>query len=734
MTAGAIYIRGMGLISALGSGPVHTLRALKAGRMGLRPLSLFTVPADALLPVGEVAVNPADSLPRTHQLACLAADQAMSGSSEAPDAIVLGVTTGGMLTTEDLLAQKVRAPEAYRHHAVNSVAEELARRFSCRGPRLTVSTACSSGAAAIILALNLLRSGMARLVLAGGADGLCRLTYFGFKSLQLIDPAGSRPLDRERRGMSIADGAAMLLLSPEAAGSSGICILGGGLSCDAYHPAAPQPDGRGAQAAVQAALADAGVLPEEIDYINLHGTGTIENDRSEALAVRSLFGGRPPVVSSIKGSLGHSLAAAGAIEAVVTALSVQQGFVPPNAGFTTFDPDLGLAPAAEPLDMPLKTALSNSFGFGGNNAALVIGRADSETACRPADSRGPENQAAPVAPLVVKGYACLSGSGRTETTLDAFMAGKPCSGCLADEQVAAGLPLRTIRRLKRLPKMALALAADALGACPPSERPDAVSFGTGWGAMSETHDFISRLVETDMQFPSPTDFIGSVHNAPAGQIAMMFQATGANITTSGGDYSFEQALLAADLLTRGSSRSILVLGADEAHPSWSRLFDPSSGMDSLLSDGGGAFWLQRAPDVPGNPGVGMELVYYRCAGPDSLGGVDGLLDVLGGAERIRQAYGVVLAGMPAAHRGQAGDQLERFVSRCQYEGPVIDYRRQTGEFATATAVAAAAAVKIMEQGALARPGEHGGRLALEGRDILLLGMGPCVTAIRIFKL
>jgi hypothetical protein len=188
------------------------------------------------------------------------------------------------------------------------------------------------------------------------------------------------------------------------------------------------------------------------------------------------------------------------------------------------------------------------------------------------------------------------------------------------------------------------------------------------------------------------------------------------------------------LLTRGSSRSILVLGADEAHPSWSRLFDPSSGMDSSFSDGGGAFWLQRAQDVPGDPGIGMDLVYYRCAGPDATGGVDGLLDVLGGAERIRQAYGAVLAGMPAAHRGQAGDQLARFVSRCQYDGPVIDYRRQTGEFATATAVAAAAAVKIMEQGALAQPGEHGGLLALEGRDILLLGMGPCVTAIRIFKL
>lgn len=734
MTAGPIYIRGMGLISALGSGPVHTMRALKTGRMGLRPLSLFEVPPDALLPVGEVTVNPADNLPRTHQLACLAADQAMSGSSEAPDAIVLGVTTGGMLTTEDLLAQNSRTPEAYRHHAVNSVAEELARRYSCRGPLLTVSTACSSGAAAIILALNLLRSGMARLVLAGGADGLCRLTYFGFKSLQLIDPAGSRPMDRERRGMSIADGAAMLLLSTEAVGSSGICLLGGGLSCDAYHPAAPHPDGQGAWAAMQAALADAGVLPEEIDYINLHGTGTIENDRSEALAVHALFGGRPPVVSSIKGSLGHSLAAAGASEAVVTALSVQQGFVPPNAGFQTLDPDLGLAPAAEPLDMPLKTALSNSFGFGGNNAALVIGRARSQTAPHPVGSREPGNPAAPVAPLVVKGYACLSGAGRTGSTLDAFIAGKPCSGCLADEQVAAGLPLRTIRRLKRLPKMALALAAEALGACPQGERPEAVSFGTGWGAMSETHDFISRLVETDMHFPSPTDFIGSVHNAPAGQIAMMFQATGANITTSGGDYSFEQALLAADLLTRGSSRSILVLGADEAHPSWSPLFDPSARMDDLLSDGGGAFWLERAPDVPVEPGVGIDLVYYRCTGPDSLGSVDDLIDVMGGAERIRQAYGAVLAGMPAAYRGPAADQLARFISRCQYDGPVIDYRRQIGEFATATAVAAAAAVKLLDQDGMQWPDEHGGRMAQEGRDILLMGLGPCVTAVRIFKL
>lgn len=732
MTGPPIHICGMGVVSALGSGPARHMRAFRSCDRGLRPLRLFSVPQDASFPAGEAALDFPGSLPRTHQLACSAADQAMAGSSGPPDAIVLGVTTGGMRVTEELLRQKTRDREAFRHHAVCSVTQALARRYGCSGPLITVSTACSSGAAAIKLAVDMLRGGMARRVLTGGADGLCCLTYFGFHSLQLIDPECARPLDLDRSGMSLADGAAMLLLSTDPAGSSGLCILGGGLSCDAFHPAAPHPEGKGAYAAMRAALCDAGVSVDDIDYINLHGTGTVENDRSEALAVNRLFGRKPPPVSSIKGSLGHSLAAAGAMEAVVTALCLQEGVIPPTIGFNTPDPDLNLVPVADPIDRPMRVALSNSFGFGGNNAALVIGRSpDIVTRPQPC-AHGREKDAGPLpAPLMVRKVACLSGAGRTEATVTALLSGKTCCGCLPDRDLVAGLSAGSIRRLKRLPRLALALAHEMIDACPAEDRPSAISFGTGWGAMTETHDFLSRLFASDMQFPSPADFIGSVHNAPAGQIAMMSNITGANITTSAGDGSFEQALLTADLLTRGEARSVLVIAADEAHPVLSPLFDPSVREQSVLSDGGGAFRLQRAEHPPQESGVCLDPAFFSCrSGPDS---VDRMIDHLGGADHIGSAYGMIMAGLPAAYRPQASEQLARFVTRCRFGGLVVDYRLQTGEFASASALAAAAAVHFLARGDMIPAPGRGGKLTREGKGILLLGLGVAITAVRIYK-
>jgi 3-oxoacyl-[acyl-carrier-protein] synthase-1/3-oxoacyl-[acyl-carrier-protein] synthase II len=243
-----------------------------------------------------------------------------------------------MLTTESLLKQKIRDPDSFRYHAVGSVAEDIARRYRCTGPAITVSTACSSGTVAIKIALEMLRSGHAKRVLVGGADSLCRLTYYGFNSLQLIDPEGARPLDKDRRGMSVAEGAAMLLLVANEPDDAIVEVLGAGLSCDAHHPVMPQPEGQGALAAMRAAVRDAGISISDIDYINLHGTGTRDNDLSEAKAIHALFPDEKPLLSSVKGAFGHSLAAAGAIEAVVAAISVSNHLVPANVGCRFPDP------------------------------------------------------------------------------------------------------------------------------------------------------------------------------------------------------------------------------------------------------------------------------------------------------------------------------------------------------------------------------------------------------------
>ncbi len=595
-----VYIAGMGIVSSLGYGIAQTREAIQKGLTGIRPLSLFTPASQQPLPVGEVAVPlGSEPLPRTHQLARLAAEQAMADAKEAPDAVVMGVTTGGILTTENLLKKKTLDPKLFRLHATGSVAEDIARRYRCIGPALTVSTACSSGAAALKIALEMLRSGSVKRVLAGGADSLCRLTYYGFNTLQLIDPEGARPLDSNRRGMSVGEGAAMLLLVSDEPDHAVAEVLGAGLSCDAYHPATPHPRGKGALAAMQAAIMDAGISITDIDYINLHGTGTRDNDISEARAINTLFKGKKPLLSSVKGACGHSLAAAGAIEAVVSAISIASSMVPANVGCRHPDPDLKLDPVMQPFQRPIETVLSNSFGFGGNNAAIVLG------AC---GKPKPDRAAADTRPLAILGSACVTGCGRTGRTMKAFAKGEACAGMLDLREISANLSAARVRRLKRFPRLALSLAIAAHENSGAGDTPTAVFLGTGWGALSETSDFLNRLFETDEQFPSPTDFVGSVHNAAAGQIAMQFQATGANITMTGGDYSFEQSLMAAGLVSRNIRDSFLVVGADESHPELSRLFDRSVAKSACPADGGGAFYLKKES---GKSGLTIRSVFFE---------------------------------------------------------------------------------------------------------------------------
>ncbi len=718
MTAVPVYIAGMGVISALGCGLNATVESLNTSTCGLEPLDLFPVSAEHRRLVGAVGPLVQDAaFPRTHRLACLAADQALSACGQPPDAIVLGTTTGGMLSTESLFEAQVEDQEPYRQHALGSVGQMLANHCGCTGPVITISTACSSGAVAIKVALEMLRSGMAGRVLAGGADSLCRLTYFGFNSLKLIDEFGARPLDRQRGGMSVAEGAALLLLTTESSEGHRLQVCGAGLSCDAYHATAPHPDGAGALTAMQAALADADLSISDIDYINLHGTGTLDNDRSEASAVRTLFASDLPPVSSIKGATGHALAAAGAIEAVIAGACIENGMVPGNVGYRNSDPELNLEPVSKALRMPVSTVMSNSLGFGGNNAALIIGRARSEPV-RAADVHVP--------PLHITEWACITGAGHTGDTRRVFSSGASCSGLLDDGRLSEGLPPRTIRRLKRLPKMALALAAATCKKVSHAQMPAMVSMGTAWGALSETHDFLKGLIESDQRYPSPTDFIGSVHNAPAGQIAMMLGAKGANLTTSGGDYSFEQALLSADLITRRSSESVLVVGADEYHPLFSPLFDASVRASDQPADGGGGLLLTRGD---GSTGPTIAMVHYQsCKDPH---GITTLIERLGGAECIEGRFGAVMVGMPAGCRDLARRQLEAFIAKSRFQGPLIDYRRLTGEVASASAVATVQAVQMVDQACVPGALIEGSDRGLNGKGIMVLGLGDFFTALRI---
>lgn len=708
MTYPNIAVAGLGLICALGQNVDETLDAIKSCRSGMRPLTRFKPPHHDPLPVGQIPdLAEAESLPLTHQMARIAASEAMAGCGQPPDAIILGVTTGGIAATEELLKAERLDPEGFRYHAIGSVAADLAEQYQCSGPALTISTACSSGSAAIALARAMLRCGCYQRILAGGVDALCRLTYYGFKSLQLIDPDGSRPMDLQRRGMSVAEGAGMMLLKATTETSDAIRVLGAGLSCDAHHPAQPHPDGKGAKTAMQAALNDAGLSVDQIDYINLHGTGTIDNDRSEARAIRSLFGEHTPAVSSIKGATGHSLGAAGAIEAVISAKAVECGLLPGNTGYQSPDPELNLVPVTTPTAKSIQTVMSNSFGFGGNNATVILGR--SET---PQPTPFPVQQ-----PLYISGWSAISGAGGTHGTLARLANNGDCRGAAAATELSRNLPLQMIRRLKRLSLMTVAMAAEARSNAGDPEIAS-VFFGTGWGSLSETNDFLNGLFESDEKFPSPIDFIGSVHNAPAGQLALAHQATGANITVSGGDYSFEQALLAAQYLAPDGA-AFLVAAADEGHAKLSPLFDPSVAAAPPISDGGGVLVLNRRP-VANAPKIALK---HFETGIGDMAMPDRMVDALGD---LNGRIGLVLAGIPAAQRTTGQEQLDHFISHTGYSGPILDYRRQIGEFASATAIAA-----VFAAAKASGPNRSADFSGVQATGILVLGLGSSLTAMEV---
>ncbi len=705
-TLPTVYIAGLGILSPLGSGVQETFSAIQRNSSAVAPLSVFPVQQQPPLPVGEVRdVVGGGALPRAHQLALTAAAQAMEGNDCTLDAVIVGSTTGGISRTEKLLAEECADAASYCYHGLGTVAEEIGKQFACSGELLTVSTACSSGTVAISMACKMLESGKAEWVLAGGTDSLCLLTYYGFHSLQLVDKKGSRPFDKNREGMSVAEGAAFLLLTTQKPEHCHGVIPGSGLSCDAHHGAAPHPEGTGAEAAMRSAISDAAVSADTIDYINLHGTGTPENDLAESKAVRRLFSSLPPL-SSIKGLSGHGLAASGAIEAVVAAIALNNDLLPANYGCEEADPQCGLQPLATPLQQVNNTILSNSFGFGGNNACLLLSKSAPEKKVK-----GIENE-----PLSIVGKACITGAGHTMDSMGRFFTLESMAGVLDTRDVSKQLPARSIRRMKRFSQMALSLASAAKEDAGIEQSPYGVFMGSGWGALSETWDFLEKLRTTQEQFPSPIDFVGSVHNSAAGQVAIAHGATGPNITASGGDYSFEQALQATECFLDIKTRynTAFLLAADEFHAQFTNLLDTSAGAADQAADGGGGFYVCRRA-IPGK--VAIKLSFY---GTPCESGMEQMVQSLGGKDQIQQKCAMILAGIPAAEAARGERQQDTFMQETDIDVPVIHYRKFTGEFASASAVAAVMATQLIESGEIPF-----------GKEILVLGFGRMLTAIRL---
>ena len=378
--------------TALGAGTAATLEAMHQQRSGLKQAHFL----DAELPGWIGVVDHLDEvrLPngrdafdcRNNRLAWLGLQQ--DGLIDAVDsvrrrwgatriALILGTSTSGQLQTE--LAYRRRAADgslpADFHYAQTqntfSVAAFVAQALNLRGPSWVVSTACSSSAKVFASAARLLATGLVDAALVGGVDSLCLTTLYGFNSLELLSPDICRPWDAQRHGLSLGEGAAFALLERDCTQPLG-WLLGTGESSDGHHMSSPHPQGLGAVDAMRAALADASLEPAAIDYINLHGTATPNNDSAEDCAVQAVFGSATPC-SSTKGATGHTLGAAGAVEAAISLLALRHGLMPAGLNSPTPDPALRSNYLRHNQVAPVRTVLSNSFGFGGSNASLVFG-------------------------------------------------------------------------------------------------------------------------------------------------------------------------------------------------------------------------------------------------------------------------------------------------------------------------------------------------------------------------
>jgi 3-oxoacyl-[acyl-carrier-protein] synthase II len=398
-----VVVTGLGAVTSLGKDLASTWEGLVEGRSGIGPITLFDASAFRTKLAAEIKALPGGieaslrrRLSRTDVIGLAAAAEALLDAGLDPDredptriGVVLGAGVSGLLDSEnyfrDLLAKGPRGarPTRVLNHPPDQTTDRIAERWGLRGPRSTITTACSSSATALGYAADLIRHGYCDVVVTGGADTFARLTHGGFNALRSVDPDACRPFDRRRKGLTIGEAAGLLVFEEEEhAKRRGARLrarfLGYAVTSDAHHMTQPEPTGEAGARTLAACLAAARLNPGDVDYVNAHGTATPQNDSAETAAIKRALGARAYEipVSSIKSMLGHCLCSAGAIEAVATVRTIEAGVVPPTINWAERDPecDLDIVPNVA-REMRVRAALSNSFAFGGNSTVVAFGAA-----------------------------------------------------------------------------------------------------------------------------------------------------------------------------------------------------------------------------------------------------------------------------------------------------------------------------------------------------------------------
>ncbi len=387
-----VFVTGTGVISAIGTNTPENLYALQHQLSGIKSGELF--PGMPPVFAGKVGLTDRELMEqlamtrppvsRTSLLGIRAAKEAWGGNVLLPalkTGLISATSVGGMDRSEvfyqDFLQGLQPDYGLLSCHDSGSTSERIAAELGITGYVNTLSTACSSGVNAIMLGARLLQSGRLDRVLVGGTDSLTRFTVSGFEALMIYDAEWCRPFDESRAGLNLGEGAAFLLLENEKSlsetGNEVLCMVSGwSNAADAYHQTASSPDGKGATLAISEAIQKAGLHPSDISYINVHGTGTRNNDQSESVALQAVFGAAVPAFSSTKAYTGHTLAAAGAIESVFSVMALRHQCVFPTLNFSKPMEGTGLVPVTEPEARKVTAVLSNSFGFGGNNSSIVF--------------------------------------------------------------------------------------------------------------------------------------------------------------------------------------------------------------------------------------------------------------------------------------------------------------------------------------------------------------------------
>ena len=567
-----IAVTGEGIISAIGFNKQEVLQSLTTKQSGIGMMKhLQSVHRE--LPVGEVdlsneqmkemaGIPVSQMMSRTALMGIIAVRQALTDAGISVDdilarkkkgeslriALVSGTTVGGMDITE-LCFDHIEEDDNVsflQHHDCGSCTNTMADYFGIFTEVTTLSTACSSAANAIMFGARLLKDHQADIVIAGGTESLSRFHLNGFNSLMILDHERCRPFDATRAGLNLGEGAAFVVLeSAETANERGVkphaYLTGYGNACDAFHQTASSEDGEGAYLAMKEALDMAHLSPKDIQYVNAHGTGTPNNDQSESVSLRRIFGDKLPLISSTKSFTGHTTSASGSIEAVICILAMQNHFVPANLGWA-HQMEKGITPTLGEQGVTLENVLCNSFGFGGNDSSLLFSTHPTITE-EPVETR--------------KEVKVLS---RVELTSE-------------DQLVYIRKNVKPLeaRRMGKIMKSSLLSSLEALAQAG-VDKPDAIITGTMYGCLEYSERLLEQMKEEGETMLKPTYFMQSTHNTIGSNIAIKTHCHGYNVTYTQGTDSLSWALRDAKMLLKeGKAKTVLVGCHDESTPLFNSL-------------------------------------------------------------------------------------------------------------------------------------------------------------------